>query len=281
MPSKNKDVYIDLAQMMVDYYDRKIVNNNKKVKALKHYKFAGYTLINQILFKKCEYHFSFGDIVDQWQNGEKHSLKELMDAMFKEFQHELAIAMEAIQMLDKIITDAPPINTQITVYRGMKTDIYDDLVCEDNKFYYTFPTYVSTSFSSFVSNNFKGRHGVFFTLILPPHTKGIYLPWTLEYKQSIGNSEIDNEFEYLMLRGSKFLVESIEYKQEPPYKGLSLYKNIPCEKQHPRYVRHYTMRLASQPTIAQLQKQYKNILSNVKVSFFPWEFEKVPANKTI
>jgi hypothetical protein len=99
----------------------------------------------------------------------------------------------------------------------------------------------------------------------------------LKYKESFGKKQIDTEFEYLLQRGSRFVVESIDYKAEPSHKGLSLYQNIPCEKEFPRYVRHYTMRLVHQPDIKQLQKQYKTMLSNVKVSLYPWEFKNVTA----
>jgi hypothetical protein len=40
------------------------------------------------------------------------------------------------------------------------------------------------------------------------------------------------------------------------------------------------MRLVSQPSIKQLQKQYKTMLSNAKVNFIPWEFENIKG-KTI
>jgi hypothetical protein len=281
MAIKNKDVYIDLAEKMTDYYDKKIINTKKKVDALSHYKHSGYAIINQILLGKCEYQFSLDNILSQFRKEDKVTMKEVLTYVSQEYYNELETSMEAIKTLDKIIAEAPTIlNKEILVYRGMTADIYDDLICENKKYYYTFPTYVSTSFSSHVSQHFRGRNGVFYTLILPPDTKGIYLPWDIKYKESFGKATIDNEFEYLLLRGSKFLVESIEYKQEPSYKGFSIYQNIPCEKEHPRYVRHYTMRLVSQPSIKQLQKQYKTMLSNAKVDFIPWEFENVKG-KTI
>lgn len=282
MTVKNKDVYIDLAEKMVEYYDKKIINSKKKVEALNYYKTSGYTTINQILLKECEYNFSLNDILHQHPKEDTVTVKDLLDLIFKEYSEDITSSIDAIKTLDKVIDDAPTIlDNEITVYRGMKTDIYDELVCENKKYYYTFPTYISTSFSSNVSNSFRGRNGVFYTLILPSETKGIYLPWNLSYKESFGKNTIDNEFELLLQRGSKFVVESIEYKQEPRYKGFSTYQNIPCEKEHPRYIRHYTMRLVSQPNMQQLQKQYKTLLAGVKVNFHPWEFSKVKARTII
>ena len=281
MTYKNKDVYIDLAEKMMDYYDKKIVNTKKKVDALNLYKTSGYTTMNQLLLKKCEYHFALSDIVHHSPKREKLNVKDMLELVSNEFAEEVNKSINAIKIIDKIIAEAPMIlDNEISVYRGMRTDIYDDLVCENKKYYYTFPTYISTSFSSKVSHAFKGRQGVFYTLILPPETKGIYLPWDLSYKESFGTKIIDYEFEYLLQRGSKFVVESIEYKPESAYKGFSTYQNIPCEKEHPRYVRHYTMRLVSQPTIHQLQKQYKNLMENVKVTYFPWEFQNVKVKET-
>jgi hypothetical protein len=266
---------------MIEYYDKKIINSKKKVEALNYYKNTGYITINQILLKECQYDFSLNNILHQHPKEDKVTVKDLLDLISKEYSEELTSSTDAIKMLDKVIDDAPMIlDNEITVYRGMKADIYDDLVCENKKYYYTFPTYISTSFSSNVSNSFRGRNGVFYTLILPPETKGIYLPWDLSYKESFGKKEIDNEFEFLLQRGSKFVVESIEYKQEPSYKGFSTYQSIPCEKEHPRFKRHYTMRLVSQPNMKQLQKQYKTLLAGVKVNFNPWEFAKVRA-KTV
>lgn len=278
MSVKNKDVYINLAEKMINYFDKKIINNKKKVDALNNYKYSGYITINQILLKECEYYFSLGSILNQHPQETKLTIKDMMDIINDEYSDELNLAIDSIKTLDKVIDEAPTIhNDELIVYRGMKADIYDDLICENKKFYYTFPTYISTSFSSNVSQKFKGKHGVFYTIILPPDTKGIYLPWDLNYKESFGKKTIDNEFELLLQRGSKFLVESIEYKQEPSHKGFVTYQNIPCEKEHPRYVRHYTLRLVSQPTIKQLQKQYKSLLAGVKVNFHPWEFDKVRA----
>lgn len=286
MALKNKDVYIDLAEKMIDYYDKKIITTKKKVDALNHYKHYGYSSINQILLGKCEYQFSLDVILSQFAKEEKLSkvtIKNLLPYISQEYYTtDIKTSMEAIKTLDKIIAEAPTIlHNDVVVYRGMTTDIYDELVCENKKYYYTFPTYISTSFSSGVSHNFKGRNGVFYTMILPPETKGIYLPWNLQYKESFGKKIIDDEFEYLLLRGSKFVVESIEYKQEPSYKGFSIYQNIPCEKEHPRYVRHYTLRLISQPNIKQLQKDYKTMLSSAKISFHPWEFENVKGKSII
>jgi hypothetical protein len=277
MTIKNKDVYINLAEQMMEYYDKKIVNNKKKVDALNYYKTSGYKSINQILLKDCEYQFSLYNILNQQDSIEaKLTVKDLLHQISVEYSNELNMSIDAIKLLDKVIAEAPTIvNEEITVYRGMKADIYDDLVCEDKKFYYTFPTYISTSFAPNVSNQFKGRNGVFYKIILPSNTKGIYLPWDLRYKESFGKKVIDDEFEFLLQRGSKFVVESIEYKPEPTYKTFITYQRIPCEKEHPRFVRHYTLRLVSQPTIKQLQKNYKLLLSGVRVKFHPWEFENV------
>jgi hypothetical protein len=158
MSARNKDVYIDLAEKMVDYYDKQIVNSKKKVDALNYYKTTGYTLINQILLKKCEYAFSLTNVVKQQPKRDTISVKELIRSTTDEFYLELQESMNSIKVLDKVIDNAPFIvNDEITVYRGMAVDIYDDLVCENKQYYYTFPTYISTSFSSNVSHAFRGE----------------------------------------------------------------------------------------------------------------------------
>jgi hypothetical protein len=191
------------------------------------------------------------------------------------YQKELASLISTIKILDKIITNAPKIPVDILVFRGIKTDIYDDFVCKDGEFYWTSPTYLSTSFSEAVSNSFKSRYGIMMIISLPQDTHGIFLPWNIPLKGSIGDTMIDDEYELLLPRKSKFLVESIEYIKSDTYKVSSKYRNIPCEKKYPLITKVYKMRLLSQPSLAELKQDYVRMNKNVEVELKSWDLKTI------
>jgi hypothetical protein len=114
-----------------------------------------------------------------------------------------------------------------------------------------------------------------FVISVPSETRGLFLPWEIPVKGSIGNSTIDNEYELLLPRGCQFLVESIDYVKNMSYKESSTYKNIPCEKKYPSYTKIYKMRLVSQPSIAELKRNYNRMTKTGKFELKPWDFKSI------
>lgn len=278
----NHNVYVNMAEAMIEYYDTHVTKDKKAVKALKRYKFHDYTSINQLLLGKPSMEFSLNDILfdiqDIKQDDNKKSQLSVSDVhqhLVSIYQKQLVSLVDTIKTIDKLILDAPALTENVTVYRGIRTDIYDDLVCRDKLFYWTSPAYMSTSFAKDVSESFKSRHGIMFIVSLPVETRGLFLPWEIPLKGSLGNSSIDNEYEFLLPRGSEFLIESIDYVKSDSYKVSSKYKNIPCEKKYPLYTKVYKMRLVSQPSLADLKRDYNRLTKGVEVQLKPWDFEYI------
>lgn len=278
----NRNAYVSMAEPMIEYYDTHVTNDKKAVKALKRYKFHDYTSINQLLLGNPHMEFSLDDILFEIQDMKKDdntkshlSVRDVHQHLASIYQKQLVSLVDTIKTIDKLILNAPALTESVTVYRGIQTDIYDDLVCRDKTFYWTSPAYMSTSFSKNVSESFKSRHGIMFIVSLPIETRGLFLPWDIPVKGSIGNSSIDNEYELLLPRGSEFLIESIDFVKSDSYKVSSKYKNIPCEKKYPLYTKVYKMRLVSQPSLADLKRDYNRMVKNVQVQLEPWDFKSI------
>jgi hypothetical protein len=95
-------------------------------------------------------------------------------------------------------------------------------------------------------------------------------------KYDFGNATIDSEFELLLLRGSKFLIESVSYEPEPLHKQKFLkYKNIPCYEKLPVFVKTYTMRLVSQPSLEELKNTYSKMMKDIKLELKPWDLKEM------
>lgn len=271
--------YLSLAQSMVDFYNDKVIKNKKYVEALQSYKWSGYEIINQILLKKVQHDISVQDIIQTVKEEKEKTIDrdKVLINVTKSLLNGIKRNIQTIKLLDTIIYSAPQlIPNSITVYRGMSADIYNDLVCEDKQFYYTSPTYMSTSLSPSVTDNFKGSDGVKYIIHLPSTTKAVFLPWRISESKNFGNVTVDNEFEVLLLRGSKFLVESVSFEPEPIYKQKMLkYKNIPCYDKIPVFTKTYTMRLVSQPSIEELKKNYSKLLKDIKVDLQLWGIKDI------
>lgn len=84
-----------------------------------------------------------------------------------------------------------------------------------------------------------------------------FLPWQLKQNHDMGNVIVDDEFELLLLRGSKFIIESMSFEPEPIHKRKLLkYRDIPCYDHLPVFKKTYTMRLISQPSFEELKNGY-------------------------
>jgi hypothetical protein len=278
----NRSAYVKMAEPMIEYYDTYVTNNKKAVKALQQYKYNEYASINQLLLGKPFLEFSLDDILWDMQDGKKDNdnkcqilVRDIQQHLIQVYHKRHVSLVDTIKTIDKLILNAPALVDNVTVYRGMQTDIYDDLECRDKMFYWTSPAFMSTSFSKNVSNTFKSRHGIMFVISVPSETRGLFLPWEIPVKGSIGNSTIDNEYELLLPRGCQFLVESIDYVKNMSYKESSTYKNIPCEKKYPSYTKVYKMRLVSQPSIAELKRNYNRMTKTGKFELKPWDFKSI------
>jgi hypothetical protein len=279
---KNKEgkiTYLALAKNMIDFYNDNVLNNKKHVAALQSYKWSGYNLINQILLQQVQQEISIQDILQAFNYQEKKSIdmKKIIASTIAYMYQDIKEHIQTIKQLDVIICNAPTmIPETLTVYRGMSVDIYNDLQCVDKKFYYTCPTYMSTSLSPAITDFFVGSNGFKYIIHLPTTTKGIFLPWQIDHSKDFGNATIDSEFELLLLRGSKFLIESVSYEPEPLHKQRFLkYKNIPCYEKLPVFVKTYTMRLVSQPSLEELKKNYSKMMKDIKLELKPWDLKEM------
>jgi hypothetical protein len=290
--SDNRNVYVSMVTPMIEYYDKAVTNNKQSVNALRRYKYSDYIQVNQMLLGKPVMEFSLYEILSELQRqtnqadqtksnrsdrGSKKDLSiyDIHDHLTNMYQKELTSLVSVVKTLDKIIIGAPKTPFDVVVFRGIKTDIYDDFVCKDGEFYWTSPTYLSTSFSENVSNSFKSRHGIMMKLSLPNDSHGIFLPWSIPLKGSIGDSLVDSEYELLLPRGSTFFVESIEYIKSDSHKISSKYRNIPCEKKYPLITKVYNMRLISQPSLADLKRDYARMTKNVEVKLESWDLKEI------
>ena len=204
---KNKEgkiTYLALAKNMIDFYNDNVLNNKKHVAALQSYKWSGHNLINQILLQQVQQEISIQDILQAFNDQEKKTIdmKKIIASTIAYMYQDIKEHIQTIKQLDVIICNAPTmIPETLTVYRGMSVDIYNDLQCVDKKFYYTCPTYMSTSLSPAITDFFVGSNGFKYIIHLPTTTKGIFLPWQIDHSKDFGNATIDSEFELLLLRG--------------------------------------------------------------------------------
>jgi hypothetical protein len=281
----NRNVYVSMVAPMIEYYDKSVTNNKQFVNALRRYKYSDYIQVNQMLLGKPVMEFSLYDILSELQGqtsqtdgkGSKKdlSINDIRDHLTNMYQKELTSLVSVVKTLDKIIIGAPKTPVDVVVFRGIQTDIYDDFVCKDGEFYWTSPTYLSTSFSENVSDSFKSRHGIMMKISLPRDSHGIFLPWSIPLKGSIGDASVDSEYELLLPRGSTFFVESIEYIKSDSHKISSKYRNIPCEKKYPLITKVYKMRLISQPSLADLKRDYVRMTKNVEVKLESWDLKEI------
>lgn len=271
-----RQAYRDHVKAMITYYDNEIVGNKGYIRTLAEYKNWEYESINGLLLKKLKVSLEDNDIINLFvtkaANGRKHLVQDVNDAVYNMIDehatHKCSETVKKIKQLDQIIGKAPKLSADnLIVYRGANNDIYEDLVCEGGKFYYTCPTYMSTSFAPSVSESFmdSGKCATFYTIELPMKSQGVYIHWSLQHRVPFENEEIDTEFEYILQRGSKFEIVSVDFKPIDA-KVKQTYRDIACVDKHPFFAKHYTMRLVSQPTLEDLKKSYRNLTSDITIN---------------
>lgn len=290
--AKGREWYRDNVKDMIKYYDSHIVSNKKYIETLRGYKQSNYESINGLLMKKLKIPFyDQSTLLDLFQlpnaKGKMTMVKSVDDAVEtfidKHVVQKGKQTLNSIKVLDQIIGNAPKLtaNGQV-VYRGMNYDIYDDLVCEDGKFYFTTPTYMSTSFTPSVSERFldTSKCATFYTIELPMKSQGLYIHWSLQHRRPFEGGEIDDEYEYILQRGSKFEVISVEFKPIES-KVKHIYSDIACVDKHPFYAKHYTLRLVGQPSLDDLKKTYRSLVSMIQIDavFEPFTNIHVNINK--
>lgn len=268
--------YRDHVKDMIKYYDTDIVGNKAYIRTLNEYKNWEFESINGLLLKKLKISLEDDNIFDVFitraTNGRKHLVQDIDDAVYNMIDHharqKCSATVKKIKQLDEIIGKAPKLSANnLVVYRGANNDIYEDLVCEGGKFYYTCPTYMSTSFAPSVSEAFMdtSKCATFYTIELPIKSQGVYIHWSLKHRVPFENEEIDSEFEYILQRGSKFEIVSVDFKPIDA-KVKQTYRDIVCVDKHPFFAKHYTMRLVAQPTLEDLKKTYRNLASDITIN---------------
>lgn len=262
--------YIELADKMIKYYNANILSSQKSKYALNSYKNTGYRNINRMLMKHYVQNIDLDEVVDAIRKvktrNERDAATQTVYELFKtDVYPAMHETLETIKVLDKLINNAPPISDKpFVVYRGMDADIYHDLQCENGKYYYTFPSYLSSSFSQQVARSFRSNTGVLYTIELPKDTHGLYLLFDHDTTH-FEDSEVDPEFEYVLQRGSKFEVVSIDYIPDDSVHSIK-YKTLPCMRKNPYMIKHYKLRLVEQPSLSSLKKEYKTMLQSATIN---------------
>jgi hypothetical protein len=287
-----RESYREHVHDMIKYYDTHIIGNKKHIETLRGYKQSDYEYVNGLLMKKLKIPlYDHSTMLNLFQlpnaKGKMTLVKSVDDAVDtfidKHVLKKCKQTLKSIKVLDQIIGNAPKLtaNGQV-VYRGMNYDIYDDLVCEGGKFYFITPTYMSTSFTPSVSEQFLDTRkcATFYTIELPMKSQGVYIHWSLQHRRPFEDGDIDSEYEYILQRGSKFEVISVEFKPIES-KVKQTYSDIACVDKHPFYAKHYTLRLVSQPSLEDLKKTYRSLASMVQVDamFEPFTDIYVSINK--
>jgi hypothetical protein len=268
--------YRDNVKDMIKYYDNEIVGNKAYIRTLAEYKNWEYESINGLLLKRLKVTLEDNDIINLFvsrtASGRKSIVQDIDDAVYniinEHVTQKCSETVKKIKQLDHIIGKAPKLSADnLIVYRGANNDIYEDLICEGGKFYYTTPTYMSTSFTPSVSESFMdtSKCATFYTIELPIKSQGLYIHWSLQHRIPFENEEIDSEFEYILQRGSKFEVVSVDFKPIDA-KIKQTYRDITCVDKHPFFAKHYTLRLVSQPTLEDLKKTYRGLSSDITIN---------------
>lgn len=297
--AKGKDDYESRVQEIYSYYNKHVSNNKRRTDALNDYKGYRYESINGLLYKQLKvktYGFmeQLNGIINEKKMANTASNSSNEITVDDILSHEkvadtIKRSISIIKTLDDIIAKAPKLKlTNDTVlYRGMNHDIEQDITCGTGKdgqkgvYYYTPSSYMSTSFSPTVSMRFTSpkKCGVFFTIIKSSSTKdvqGMFVNWKMRKSKEFENAEIDSEYEFILPRLTKFKVEKIDFipyhEAYPEYK----YRDIACKKQlPPSHIKHYTLSIVSQPSLAQLSKTYKSLKDDVQITIEPLDLSEV------
>lgn len=245
--------YMEHAPKMMQYFSNTILQDKLAIKALGFYKSHGYRSINEFLmgeYKPIVYVELGDDTVEELR----------IKAFAKYIKNDLKPMVKMIAKLDELVINAPKMFTVPThLYRGMNYDIQNDLECTNGKYYYTFKNFISTSYKASVSKSFMQSSGstVMYTLIVNNKCKGVYIPGI--YNTGSPRNDInfqalaiDGEVEFLIGRGAKFEVDSVEFipwkKASHGFPSELKYTEIACRQQDLFHRKHYVLKFVSQPT---------------------------------
>jgi len=257
MNSNGRTLYLKLSNPMVKYYNEAILKNSSAIKALSYYKGFGYKELNNFL------NFNTSAMVVFPSNPDSDP-QSVISKHTKDMKAAYSKIIKMVKSIDKIIAQAPKIVREpVHVYRGMNFDIIDDIVCENGKMLYTFTGFISTSFSPKISKRFAGS-GCLYTLILDKGCQGIYLNFSATSKvKRFQELYVDDEAEFLLPRGSKFEVLSVDFVNAPP--EFFKFKDIPCLEKQLKYMKHYTLKFVGHSSEEEQSLMLKKAL-NIAVS---------------
>lgn len=259
--------YMEHAPKMMHYFSSTVMKDKLAIKALGFYKSTGYRSMNEFLMG--DYNPTVPVELGEEPVSQK-DVEELRKKAFAEYiKNDLKPMVKMIAKLDELILNAPKMFTEPTnLYRGMNYDIQNDLECTNGKYYYTFKNFVSTSFKPSVSKMFMQSSGstVMYTLIVNNKCKGLYIPglyntWSPDRETKLQNIAIDGEVEFLIGRGAKFEVVSVEFipwkKASHGYASELKYTDIACLQQDLFHRKHYVLKFVSLPTPDALEDTLK------------------------
>ncbi len=275
--SKYNLKYIKLIEHYKNFYKKFIENNEELEEQLSLYKMNLYSLVNHFLFtRETTIHISWNKLIKSInkygfqkfiKNDDKIITSELSKIILDlnpELVSDFNEIIDNIKALDKIICKSPPTNTDLVVFRAMKDINIDYFECTKDGLYYTFNNYLSTTLSKTFAIEFMYRynHNSLLTIIIPKNVNGII------FHKSYSNY-IEKEYEFLLLRNSKFKLISTEIIK-PKFElttdiPLDELNNKKCNRN--RTFKHYTLKLVSQPSYADLKSDYKLFKERINFSF--------------
>lgn len=285
-----KASYEKQVQDFYTYYNRNVTNNRQKMNSLIYYKSTGYTFVNGLLIKNMQFpSYGFLEDVNKSVNENNNSEKKLTIYDVLQSMNISGIISQSIKTikdLDKMIYEAPKMTKvkNLVLYRGTNHDIQQDFICgqrDKDTYYYTTPSYMSTSFSPITSMDFAQPNscGIFISIVMPSNLKGLqgmFVNWKMVQGDKFENAEIDSEFEFILPRLTKFKVEKIDYIPYHYKYAEHKYNEIPCRIKMPVGIKHYTLSIVSQPSMKDLSTTYKTLTDNVKISIEPKDFKDIP-----
>ena len=97
-----------------------------------------------------------------------------------------------------------PFNSR--VFRGMDFDIFPDIFLSNKKYFFKPKNFFATSFDPNYSIRFVNKLCCFYSITLPPKTKGLFIFNNFNHFKNTNKIPIDQEHEFLLPRNSLFEV---------------------------------------------------------------------------
>ncbi len=183
--------------------------------------------------------------------------------LFKNF----VINLNRISIIDDVIYNAPLLNKNIILYRGMEDITNNFKKCENGFLEYTFPNYLSVSFDPNIALRFMyNKNAALYKLIIPKNTRLLPIFARTKNEKDWNNIRYDYEIEFLLLRKSKFRLLNSEFISPEKY-DIQQFRiaDEKCLKNKLYKIRLYTIELISQPSLEDLIKDYEKLKNNIKI----------------